>query len=1361
MDFEQLDQSAHDALERVLGYLNFSEGNRDPQVFRALDQLYRLWPDDGQPRDVGLLGGAVGPDGCTWSGVVDWLSVKLRQLEQSSDTFRACGQAAAVLAATRQLVPEYLSFHRDLLFHQTAQDLFNSSMLGKVFESLLSQSPPWPDPSEAIVSAIGKLNDFLGYRPVPALQWHRVEVHPHEMVSPVPLYLAGVGASSGKYQEFVERGLEILEATDEDILASVGLDPRRMKELAFDPRAYDFDHPVNKRPNYHFGEWDPHSIDNRGFYQRFVIREVTLQAMAARVKDGARLRIPREELVWEAAAVLVGTMLMSSAISGSGPDAHDSTVTLGKLVPRVAASRDAFYSQLFDRVEGPHGERLRREARLLRQPFGGARQHLNLYLARQRGSQLEHVRLAKVFARMGYLSAAQRQSDAVPVASARILCRIDCGLTASYHALRRQDRPLVLQNVDRIIDWIHRGIACGAMVDPWNIIGFDAHFSLFPALENSVHDHRVDDLLRIMDRLFDVLARLWSDSAATDDSGTMANVAARYEELANWWNAFATHEVSSVEADPPLDGLRAARDVAQALGQWQQSGGARGDVGFWAPHVQAFESPKPYSLVLETLLARHDFASSMSLLVHWISQAARVPLERRGASFHELMFRWVREVGNQSLANAATTIASQVPGSAAPASAPWGLLCKFFDYLEANAEDLWNVSSQDWRLPDANGTKPGPAQKSTGPADDEEDSGKSLFDAAYEDVVYRDSTDDGFDGEVYDSESRSPGDDAWDHEVERYQMRLLFLFTLARCWIEAGIAIGRAAANHDLAEVRPRLRQATEAWRSQAASNQAALLALLDQVESARLSKQGTDVEAMARYDRQRMLKESLLEQIILTCVKTAAANLTLDAACSVLADPPTDVPRRKLPSRRKGDIAEELAFASDILAAALRRDRDEATHLAGELIDFLAPQQILYAPIARGGSPRKVATTRIRQQYIQDTLVALPRLGLIRRNLELIDTIRRMEHNVPSGQGAVTQFDDMFEVGFREMVEALVRSTDNRSQLFSADDQDADTILISCLEQLTESALASWLQHSQTLRLSVLERVRNPQQWKALVEFIEKYGGDIFSQDFLFLGNVRAILHFGPESWLRECRDQLEPPDRFRLLDALDRDISLDDAAQKLGLILEAIAENYDEYRDYNSTTTQSDFGEKLYVLLDFLRLRAEYDRVAWNLRPVILSHRVLVRSGRTEAAQLWRRTLHDRLGAEAERYQRKLTRLQKKYAVIMGTVAQRISERFLQPMTIDRMQALIEPATEQLQQGVPSHAFEILEDEAELLMREPLGGGVAIPKWLSALEDEVDQHESNGEAHEEFRSEDVLPLDTCPLTIEELQEQLADEAE
>ena len=43
--------------------------------------------------------------------------------------------------------------------------------------------------------------------------------------------------------------------------------------------------------------------------------------------------------------------------------------------------------------------------------------------------------------------------------------------------------------------------------------------------------------------------------------------------------------------------------------------------------------------------------------------------------------------------------------------------------------------------------------------------------------------------------------------------------------------------------------------------------------------------------------------------------------------------------------------------------------------------------------------------------------------------------------------------------------------------------------------------------------------------------------------------------------------------------------------------------------------------TLLDFLRLRTKYDRVCWNLKPVVLAHEILVRRGMEGPARVWRR--------------------------------------------------------------------------------------------------------------------------------------------
>ena len=60
------------------------------------------------------------------------------------------------------------------------------------------------------------------------------------------------------------------------MLAEAGFDLEALEELAFDLRAYDHGHPANRRPNYVFGEWDPHQIDGQGRYRRYVARQVTL-----------------------------------------------------------------------------------------------------------------------------------------------------------------------------------------------------------------------------------------------------------------------------------------------------------------------------------------------------------------------------------------------------------------------------------------------------------------------------------------------------------------------------------------------------------------------------------------------------------------------------------------------------------------------------------------------------------------------------------------------------------------------------------------------------------------------------------------------------------------------------------------------------------------------------------------------------------------------------------------------------------------------------------------------------------------------------------------------------------------------------
>jgi len=278
---------------------------------------------------------------------------------------------------------------------------------------------------------------------------------------------------------------------------------------------------------------------------------------------------------------------------------------------------------------------------------------------------------------MGHPQAATRQANIVPAASARMMCQIDCLLTEGDQAVIAGELDRVASLLDEIMDWLRRGIECGAVVDPWNILGFDANFSLFPALENSIRDHRADDLVALMEQIFAVYSRVWSEAAAKDDQRLCQRVAEQFRETSAWWRKYAAHEISSLDAIDVEDAYNAAELVANALNLWYKGGAAAEDVGFWAPHADMFDSPKAYALVVGVLLERGDFVASTALLMHWLEQAPHIGLERGDTSFCHLAEKWMVDLREKP----------RDGGSQDGEREAWELACKFMDRLEANAEE--------------------------------------------------------------------------------------------------------------------------------------------------------------------------------------------------------------------------------------------------------------------------------------------------------------------------------------------------------------------------------------------------------------------------------------------------------------------------------------------------------------------------------------------------------------------------------------------------------------------------------------------------------------------------------------------------
>jgi hypothetical protein len=258
-------------------------------------------------------------------------------------------------------------------------------------------------------------------------------------------------------------------------------------------------------------------------------------------------------------------------------------------------------------------------------------------------------------------------------------------------------------------------------------------------------------------------------------------------------------------------------------------------------------------------------------------------------------------------------------------------------------------------------------------------------------------------------------------------------------------------------------------------------------------------------------------------------------------------------------------------------------------------------------------------------------------------------------------------------------------------------------------------------------------------------------------LANLRGILHRGVGTWLDYLRDNPDPLRPLRLLDDLDRSLRREDAIRRLELVLQSIVENYEEYKDYNTTTTQSDYGENLHILLDFLRLKAAYDRNAWQFRPLVMAHEVLVRHGRPSTAIRWERSLVQFTRELATQHLERLAGLERRHGMRLGTVTDRLSERFVKPLALDRLCGLIEPCLREAREDGSRPAFRRLQAELATWTASPSGVGLDVPAWLRRLESEVRRVQATQQtvaalAESYFR----IPRQMVPF--EEVQRQLAE---
>jgi len=1305
-----LDRKDRQALREILGYINFSSGASDASFLRSVNYLFGRIESSPRRKEP------------VWCVLAQRLREHLAVLRETAEPFHRSQQAEAILKLVfDHFLPAYRAHHRNLLFHQTDDSLFRPLWIGRVIEAALRQSSLWDQPEAATAAMLREVNDYVGYRPVPVLETEqKMQPYDHEWVRPIPLFIRGVGVGVGRYADLVRQALEVLEQTDPDILQQAYFDLNLLDELAMDPRAYDFEHPVSKRPNDVYGQWDPRHLDLSGYSRRFVVRQVILDAIMQRVEKRGRLGY--QEALFEGGAVLAGTMLMGSGLSGNPPDCHDSTVTLAALVQKIAAYRDEFYGRLLERLQGRRRQRLEAEAARLKQPFGGTRQHVNQYIARLRAEQLQHFHLAEVYARLGASEEAMRQADKVRTASARMTCQILCRISAAHKALDGGDLQTAAALLPEVEDLLHRAIECGAMVDPWCILGFAGQYPLFRSAIESVHDDRVDRLIDVLDEIFNLYTLLQKEAAVRGDDALEQQVANRLRTLAQWWDKYATTEISEVQSFSGLEVQQSAQQVADAVRAWRKSGAAAGDVAFWRQHAERFSSQTSYELVVETLLDHGDLVAAMALLVHWVSQAATGGFNKDGYTFSVLCEQWMTDLWRPASSDQPTDAELSV-------GQRWALARKFIDYLEANADVLAKVPRFALADPQAGREQADHYSPQT-------DDFQAAVSAAYEGVTYRDSADDGFDEAVFEAAGDAVGLEMV-HEAERIVEHLEFLGLLA----DLRHAAAMASLRPELSD--PQREEVIADWARQTEQQYRQLLELVAAVANYRIPRPRGTFESLLEYDRRRMIKDTLLEQLVQACVELCDKLRMLRASIS-----PT--PGLAGASRWEDPL-------DRILRGILQRDVEAIRRSWDELLKSIRTQPLQYPALWKGGDPLQVITTRGLIRAVRRLLAYLPRVGLLRQTLQLLETVEEMDAENPIGQGAITEFDRVFEEACRALVRCIAVSAESWTNLLG---RRQDNELVAVLDNLLELLHEGWTYHSSNVRLSVLETAVDHSRWRTLGRFIKTYGGDLFTQQFMQLAHLRAILHQGVDAWLQALGQYPEVAENIRLLRDLDRGrISRPQAVKWLTLILEAVAENYVEYADYNSTTTQSDRGEMLYTLLDFLRLAVAYRRMEWHLRPVIVAHEVLLRCGRDRAAEALYQAVAERSAPMAQVLLEQYHILEKMHGMHLRSVADRIEQRLLRPLEINQLRALVHGAAEELRKDQPGEMFARLQAQIAPLLEAASGSGYELPSWLEALREEAarcQQESADDPSDEQDLLDPLLELPQTRLSLGQIKKEL-----
>lgn len=1335
--------------QALLGWMQLSGGKPSDKFRASMSRAWSILKSEG-----------ISP---VWRSLLGWLDGEWNAaaLTRESGTGIYAGPpiAGAAIVASGIFIEATLANKRELLGNPDPDLVAGPLWIPSLLEYFVSNLSPEEIPESTALSgkintpeldwlvpivrrAMAHFHDFVGYRPVPVLESGRkVRVHNGERHRPGILWWPGVGVAPIPEAPMVARTIHWVKHAPSDILEDAGFSMSALTELAIDLREYDHSQPAAQRPNHLFGEWDPEKIDNKGRFTRMVVRSMLLRLLWDQVENPGPGDPPdRQERLEEGAILLAGVILMSAGVLGQGPESVDPTKSLAFVIPRIATYRDAFYGQVMTALPKAHRMRLEAEARLLKQPLGRVRQSLNRSISAQRATQLQNRLLARLFGRLGLTELALERIATIRVPSIRLMVEFERLIQGWEEAPDSVNDPY--RWLRKAFHVVKKGVSCGAFADPWNLIGFQGLYPLGPAREDSIPDDRLEDLRWMVSTLINECSRAHASASANGEKKSRARLRGLLGGVTEWWSKFPSMGIDDNDHPDAGSEFRSALRVARALGVWRSRGEVPADLPFWKKVLSTLETGEAVAEIFHVLLAHGDLQGALGILIYWIDafdmhstaegrtdlttlvglwetawrekletiNSAKDPSDKKKSSSKKTDNPGLTVKAPEIDAQNSSELKNRTKGdnSSESPEAKRLELVKIYrraiDYIDANLPDdvaapflidgILNSDNDENEEKDEDSPADKPWSENSEGDDDEEDGEEESPWSTDEDA--KGGLDDG-----------SPGTD---FPAEEGLFNLEYYLGQFSAWVWL--------LERTLTE--PILSGLTTVCIETMANRAAQFRKLMDHLSQAEVPMPGAEVDSVMEFERRRAMKFHTME-------RAGEILFRLEALLCLAGKPGPEGGAAQLQAAYSkalgtGPLQTKTSPKKETEAEQEKKQIAQPSHTPldpreiDSWIQLLIGRELLHKPMMADGQWQNWISNRMSLWFVQRTLRGLARSADFSGIIKFLTKAHQAELSSSLTAPRVSDFHHYFEIAFVESFRAVFRvvSSASPARIRSAG-------LFRGLMRLMEKFRAAWLAQGRQTRLSTLDSV-DDRLMEALRGFIRHFGRDLFPARLMGLGNIRGILDRGVAQHLANLERNRDPLDKNKLLEELGGSITMDDASSKLELILRAVAESYDCFKDYKSTTTVSDYGENLHVLLDFLRVKAAFTREVWNRGPWYLLHREMLEAGLREPLEEWIGEVMAEFRPIADQYLQKIADLEKRHGVRLLTVRQEIEEGLWMPMENESLHYHLRDLCElkdngdqsAYQQGLASFRKELAK-----WVGKPWGVGRDAPDWIRKLDD------------------------------------------